>query len=70
MKNRVTGCVSVLALALAVTLPVSAQDTADNSETEASNCRLTTVTVTAQRTEETLQNAAIPVNAATGDELL
>ena len=70
MKNRVTGCVSVLALALAVTLPVSAQDTADNSETEASNRRLTTVTVTAQRTEETLENAAIPVNAATGDELL
>lgn len=65
------GSVSILAFMLAAAGPVWAQQLDAEGDEEASRERkLATVTVTAQRTEETLQNAAIPINAATGDELI
>jgi iron complex outermembrane receptor protein len=39
------------------------------AEAELSPVGIGTITVTAQRREETLQDAAIPINAATGDQL-
>jgi iron complex outermembrane receptor protein len=65
--KTLNNCVSLAVLALATTGVATAQD-ADNSET-AQTRKLSTITVTAQKVEETLQDTALPVNAAAGEEL-
>lgn len=75
---RFVGC-AVGAVAVAtLSSPISAQvvDVAAEEEREAEFSEadgvsggLNTIVVTAQRREETLQDAAIPINAATGEEL-
>lgn len=53
--------------------PVLAQENASDTETEdaerTQSAGLNTITVTAQRREESLQDAAIPINVASGEEL-
>ncbi|WP_111642216.1 TonB-dependent receptor [Marinimicrobium alkaliphilum] len=71
-KNRLA---VVLASGAALAMPVVAQDVAQEKAQQAtqgmaaSRRVIEEVLVTAQRTEETLQDAAIPINAATGEEL-
>mgnify|MGYP003624616359 FL=1 len=72
MRNT-TASKAALSLALVsamVASPVSAQDTADaDSDNAQRSGGLGVIVVTAQRKAESLQDAAIPINAATGDEL-
>ncbi|WP_203290698.1 TonB-dependent receptor [Maricaulis parjimensis] len=69
MNDR--GCVSALAILVALSGPAFAQDNdaADANDTSRSR-QLDTITITAQRREETLQDAALPINAASGEDLL
>ena len=68
MKNILfCGCAMPLAL---LAQPAFAQDAETNEETAEQSGGLNTIVVTAQRREETLQDAAIPINAATGEQLI
>ena len=64
MRLNLLGAASVVAL-MALPRTAVAQNTDENSP----SVGLDTITVTAQRKEETLQEAAIPISVATGDEL-
>ncbi len=71
-KYVLSGSVALLALC---SHPAMAQDQAaaeedGESAAEAPSSGLNVITVTAQRREETLQDAAIPINAIGGDELV
>ncbi len=67
-KILLCGCAMPLVLAQ----PALAQGAGPDNETaeEQQSGGLNTIVVTAQRQEETLQDAAIPINAATGDQLI
>ena len=78
-KHLLAGSALVLALG---SQTAAAQDAAEQEDDELvdvaladepeaqENTGLNVITVTAQRREETLQDAAIPINAASGEELL
>lgn len=73
MKSIKLGGASGIALALLMTSPAIAQEDAgaDASEAETTTTRtLDTVNVTAQRREESLQDAAVPVEAFSQDDLI
>jgi iron complex outermembrane receptor protein len=73
-KEYLVGCAAgALAFAAADT-PATAQESEaqaeGEAESESDSGGLNVITVTAQRREETLQDAAIPINAASGDQLM
>jgi iron complex outermembrane receptor protein len=72
MKSIKLGSVSCIAVALVVAFPAAAQQStpSDTPEAEASSARtLDTVTVTALRREESLQDAAVAIEAYDQDQL-
>ena len=68
IKLQTLGTASILALSLSSGFAL-AQDTTNTDESAASSRSLDVITVTAQRREETLQDAAIAIDAKTGDDL-
>ena len=70
MSTTYRGRASAIAICCAMAAPAFAQDGGEPmSEESASDRGVETITITAQRTEETLQDAAIPINAASGEDL-
>ncbi len=68
LRSRLAGMSAMLVASVAMSVPAIAQEEAETVE-EASSRRLTTVTVTARKVEENLQEVPVAVTAFTGELL-